>query len=182
MPKSEPPDTVKLSILTFLKYDKPSNIDMIQAMLKGKFPETYKKKSNLTMIHRHLQALMKEGAVDCENYEGESWYFRTPKAAKYVVGRMKEHIFRIDKEINSIDRIEIIYRYLAEKRGIDWKNYHRESLYFRTPKVGKYGVSRVKVHLLRDEEIILVYGIERACRSLAEKGANIWERHNQNSP
>ncbi len=66
----------------------PSNIDNIQLMLKRRFPEIYKRNSNLTMIHRHLRDMKALDIVTFETNQ-ETLYSVTPVFRKFCIWQLE---------------------------------------------------------------------------------------------
>ncbi len=79
MARSEPVNHVRDAIIEFLGARNAARIVNIRLSLQKRFPDTYRKGGNLTMIHRHLNNLKDNGYVIAQEVNGETWYILTPK-------------------------------------------------------------------------------------------------------
>lgn len=109
---SEAPNTVKNEIIVYLLMHPSSNIDSIQFMLKKRFPKTYKKNSNLTMIHRHLRDMKVLGIVEFET-KHETVYSISPEFKKQC-------LWIIEKSIKEKNTLPDLFFDFTSPMARDW--------------------------------------------------------------
>ena len=123
--KSLQPGVAKDDITKFLfqmewvgpgKYDYvhiEKGIGEIQNCLKEEHPDVYRKNSNLTMIHRHLNDLREQGLIEEIKVPGDYPHYRiTKEGEKYVLQQVYADVALIYRELEEIQAIDDYYRTL----------------------------------------------------------------------
>ncbi|MCL5881552.1 MAG: hypothetical protein M1592_03095 [Candidatus Thermoplasmatota archaeon] len=88
-------------------------IGEIQDCLKYRHPDVYRKNSNLTMTHRHLNNLREQGLIKEIKVPGDYPHYRiTKEGEKYVLQQVYADVALIYREFEEIQAIEDYYRTL----------------------------------------------------------------------